>query len=49
MCLLSTPDIININVEFGSVEQKCVFVFKFDHCGRLELLGALIQIYNLVK
>ena len=49
MCLLSTPDIINTNVEFSSAEQKCLFVSKFDHCGRLELLFSVIRIYDTVK
>lgn len=34
MCLLSTPDTINTDVVFGSAEQKCPFVSKFDHCGK---------------
>lgn len=49
MCLLSTPDVINTNVEFGSVKQKWLFVSEFDHCGRLECLYLLIRIYNTVK
>lgn len=43
MCLVSTPDIINTNVESGSAEQKYLVGLKFDRCGRLSVTIGLTQ------